>query len=158
LKRYSLEDCLREGKLRRIPPSRQGAEGSMRAAQMWLEEAERSLKAGASSSSVLASYLSMFHSARAILYLDGYREKSHYCVARHLERHVAAGRLEARWVDLLDHYREQRHESQYRFNFVITAAEAEASLASSREFVDRMAALKETITGPRDQGTTGKAG
>ena len=67
----------------------------MRAAHRWLEEAERSLEAGATSSSVLASYLSMFHSARAILYLDGYREKSHYCVARHLERYVASGQLEA---------------------------------------------------------------
>ena len=87
----------------------------------------------------------MFHSARAQLYLDGYREKSHYCVARHLEKYVASGHLEARWVDLLDHYREQRHESQYRFNFVVTVADAEASLATSKEFVDRMAALKETI-------------
>ena len=145
MKRYSLEDCLREGKLRRVPPSPQGAEGSMRAAHKWLEDAERSLKAGAASSSVLTSYLSMFHSARAILYLDGYREKSHYCVARHLERHVVAGRLEARWVDLLDHYREQRHESQYRFNFVVTVTDAEASLAASKQFVDRMAALKVVI-------------
>ena len=87
----------------------------------------------------------MFHSARAQLYLDGYREKSHYCVARHLERYVASGRLEARWVDLLDHYRKQRHESQYRFNFVVTVADAEASLATSKEFVARVAALKETI-------------
>jgi uncharacterized protein (UPF0332 family) len=117
----------------------------MRAAHRWLEDAERSLKAGASSSSVLASYLSMFHSARAILYLDGYREKSHYCVARHLEKYVAAGQLEDKWVDLLDHYREQRHESQYLFNFVVTVTDAEASLATSKEFVARMAALKETI-------------
>jgi len=145
LKRFSLEDCLREGLLRRVPPSPQGAEGSIRAARRWLEEAERGLRAGANSSSVLASYLSMFHSARAILYIDGYREKSHYCVARHLDRHVAAGRLEERWVDLLDHYREQRHESQYRFNFVVTETDAEASLAASEQFVDRMVALKKTI-------------
>lgn len=117
----------------------------MRAAHRWLEDAERSLKAGASSSSVLASYLSMFHSARAILYLDGYREKSHYCVARYLDKYVAAGQLESRWVDLLDHYREQRHESQYRFNFVVTVADAEASMTTSKEFVARMAALKEAI-------------
>jgi len=119
----------------------------MRAAYKWLEDSERSLKAGAVNSSVLASYLSMFHSARAILYMDGYREKSHYCVARYLERYVAADQLEARWVDLLDHYRAQRHESQYRFNFVATVADAEASLKTAIEFVARMAALKETIKG-----------
>ena len=103
-------------------------------------------------SGLVPVHVPLGQSARA--YLDGYREKSHYCVARHLERHVAAGRLEARWVDLLDHYREQRHESQYRFNFVVTEAEAEASLETSREFVDRMFSLKETITGLKGQRTT----
>ena len=55
-------------------------------------------------------------------------------------------------MDLLDHYREQRHESQYRFNFVVSVADAQASLATSKEFVDRMAALKETIIGRRAKG------
>lgn len=48
-------------------------------------------------------------------------------------------------MDLLDHYRAQRHESQYRFNFVVTVNEAEASLTTAKEFVARMSALKEAI-------------
>lgn len=68
--------------------------------------------------------------------MEGCREKSHYCVARYLERYVSAGQLEVRWVGLLDHYREQRHESQYRVNFVVTVGDAQASLKTAKEFVD----------------------
>ena len=57
----------------------------MRAADRWLEEADISLRNGAFNASVLSAYLAMFHSARAVLILEGYRERSHYCIARYLE-------------------------------------------------------------------------
>lgn len=140
---------MREGLLRKVPPSPQRAEGSLKAAYRWLEDAQRSLDAKAYSPSVLSSYLAMFHSSRAILYLDGYREKSHYCIARYLEKYVADGRLETKWVELLDHQRELRHESQYSFSFVATKTEAEATLMSARTFVTRIASLKESIQQPQ---------
>lgn len=149
MKRFSLDDCLREGLLRRVPPSPQRADGSLKAAYRWLEDAQRSIDAGAYNPSVLSSYLAMFHSSRAILYLDGYREKSHYCIARYLDKYVADGRLETRWVELLDHQRELRHESQYNFSFITTKTEAEATLTAAKTFVTRMASLKESIRQPR---------
>ena len=46
------------------------------------------------SSSILASYMVMFHAARTILFFDGFREKSHACVARYLEeKYVKTGKL-----------------------------------------------------------------
>lgn len=90
MKRFSFEDCVREGLLRSVPPSREKANGSIRAAERWIEEAEKSLESGALNSSVLSSYLAMFHSARAILFRDGYREKSHYRMARYPSRMVWA--------------------------------------------------------------------
>lgn len=107
LKQFDFESCIKEGLLRSIPPSKEKAEGSLKAALQWLEEAEKDLRGEAYNSSVLSSYLAMFHSARALLYFDGYREKSHFCIARYLEeKYVRKRLLESKWVELLDHYRD----------------------------------------------------
>jgi len=142
LKRFDFEDCIREGLLRNIPPSREKADGSIRAANKWLEEAEKGLKNGIFNSSVLSSYLAMFHSARAILFFDGFREKSHYCIARYLEeKYVKNNLLESKWVELLDHHRELRHDSQYDISFFTSKNEAESALKTAKEFVERMSIL-----------------
>jgi uncharacterized protein (UPF0332 family) len=142
LKRFSFEDCVEQGLIRRIVPSASAAESSLRASERWLEEAEKGLRAGALNSSVMSSYLAMFHSARAVLFKDGYREKSHYCISRYLEeKYVKEKRLESKWVGLLDYSRELRHESQYDAIFVTSEKEAERSLGTAKEFVERFRAL-----------------
>jgi hypothetical protein len=54
LKKFDFEDCVREGLLRRIPPSRERAKSSLRAAEKWLKEADIGLKNGAFNSSILS--------------------------------------------------------------------------------------------------------
>ena len=138
----SFEDCISKGLLRKIPSSKEKAENSIKAAINWLNEAEKSIEADIFNSSVLCSYLSMFHSARAILFYDGYREKSHYCIARYLEEnYVNKGLLEAKWVELLDHYRDLRHTSQYSVESFATKDEAENALETAKEFLERMKKL-----------------
>ena len=81
----------------------------------------------------------MFHAARAILFRDGWREKSHYCISRYLEeKYVKAGRLERERVDLLDSLRELRHEDQYDVTYFATEEEAKEALNVAFEFVERM--------------------
>jgi len=84
----------------------------------------------------------MFHSARAILFRDGYREKSHYCIARYLEEKYVKGKLlEEKWINLLDHHRELRHGSQYDIAFHTPRSEAQDTLKTAKEFVKRMKTL-----------------
>jgi len=62
----------------------------------------------------------MFHAARAILFIDGFREKSHFAVDRYLEdKYATTGLLEKEWIDILDFYRETRHEDQYSISFLL---------------------------------------
>ena len=75
---YSYKDCLDGGFLRKIPPSKDNAFRSIAKAGKWLLESKITLKSMAFNSSVIASYMVMFHSARAILFNDGWREKNHY--------------------------------------------------------------------------------
>jgi len=144
LKVFDFEDCVREGLLRRVPPSPNNADYSMTTACKWLKEAEKDFESGAFNSSILASYLAMFHAARALLFFDGFREKSHYCIARYLdEKYAKSGALEKRWIELLDHYREMRHSSQYDINFFTNRQEAENALKNAKKFTDEMKILLE---------------
>jgi uncharacterized protein (UPF0332 family) len=146
LKVYDLDDCEREGLIRKIPPSLGKARGSISAAERWIDEAEKNLKNGVFNSSVMASYLAMFHSSRSILFFDGFREKSHYCIARYLEKYAKNGLLEEKWIDILDHQREIRHNSQYDISFINTETEAEDSLETSKLFLARMKELLNRIS------------
>ena len=130
--------------LRRVTPSADKARQSMKRAEKWLEEAEKSLNNELYDSCLISSYLAMFHSARAVLFRDGWREKSHYCIARYLEEmYVKKGKLEREWIDLLDRLRETRHADQYEVSYFATREEAESALTIAFEFVERMERLLE---------------
>lgn len=90
----------------------------------------------------MSSYLAMFHSARAILFFDGFREKSHYCIARYLEeKYVQKKLLDIKWVELLDYYRDMRHDDLYSISSFVTRREAEKALKSAKEFAETMKGL-----------------
>ncbi len=60
----------------------------------------------------------MFHAARALLLKDGFRERSHCCIARYIEeKYVNTGGLKRIVVDLLDGFRELRHDDLYELDF-----------------------------------------
>jgi uncharacterized protein (UPF0332 family) len=139
---YDYQSCIDKGLLRPVPASRENAGRSLKTAHRWLEEAMRGFEGGAFNSSVLASYTAMFHSARAVLFFDGFREKSHFCIARYLEeKYVKTKVVEASWVHLLDHYRELRHEDQYSMTFLTIKDEARKALDMAGAFIKRMETL-----------------
>lgn len=143
---FNYNDCIKQGLLRKFLPSRDQAFRSIKKSENWLKEAEKTLKGEAFDSSVLASYMVMFHSARAILFFDGFREKSHACVARYLEeRYVKTGKLKKKWVELFDHHREIRHNDQYDLSFFSTDEEAQQAVKSASEFLDTMNKLLNSL-------------
>ena len=140
--RYGIKKLEELGLLRRIPKSTEKARESIRAAESWLKEAENNFKSKSFRSCILSSYLAMFHSARACLFINGFREKSHFAVARFLEDfYVKKGLLENEWVELLDYFREIRHEDQYGTSFIATENEAGNALNSAKKFVERIKKL-----------------
>ena len=79
------EDCLKRGKLKefKIPKKRILIE--IKAAEDDLEEAKDRLDKKKYKYATIRAYYSLFHSARTLLYLKGYREKSHYCLKTAIE-------------------------------------------------------------------------
>ncbi len=140
--KFDFKECIRQRLLRKVPESNRKAEKSLETAYNWLDEAKKNLAADSFNSCLISSYLAMFHSARAILFKDGFREKSHACIARFLEHmYVKPGILEQKYVDLLDHRREIRHQNQYSFNFISTEEDCEQALETTKMFLSEMGKL-----------------
>ena len=143
---FRYRNCIEKGLLRKIPPSPQKADMSLVKAGKWSNEAEKSLNAKAFDVSIMASYLGRWHSARASRCYDGDREKSHACVARYLEeKYMKPGRLEKKWIELLDHNREIRHNNQYDLSFCSTEEEAEKALETAKKFLEIMKELLSSL-------------
>jgi len=76
----------------------------------------------------------MFHATRSLLFKDGYREKSHYCMARYLEeKYVDTGKMERIIIDLLDRFRELRHEELYELDFCVTEEDADEAVQNAEK-------------------------
>ena len=144
---FDFQECLKKGLLRKTQPSKTKAKKSLGASLKWLEEADKNIKSDALKSCLMSAYLAVFHAARSVLFLDGYSEKSHACIARYLEeKYVRKGLLEPEWVEMLDHFRELRHTDQYSFNFFTSTGESEDTIKRSKEFVSRMEKLVNEIS------------
>ena len=142
---FNYNDCVREGLLRRIPPSKDKAAQSLKKAREWLKEAENSLRGNALNSSILASYMVMFHAARTILFLDGFREKSHACVARYLdEKYVKTGKLDKENGKNLNWLFELRSIGDYGDTRHVPQEDAARAIAVAQSFV---AAIKKLLPG-----------
>jgi len=108
------KNCLDKNLIRKIPKSKENCLKCFEISKKWILESKNSIENNSLNSAIITLYLSIFHSARAFLYFEGYREKSHYCVSQFLrEFYVSEGLLEEKWVDYLDFYRDLRHEEQY---------------------------------------------
>ena len=135
------KECFARGLLRNVAPSAEKGRMSLGKAGAVLKEARTNLRSKAYDSCVHSSYLAMFHAARAILFRDGVREKSHFCVARYLERYVEEGDLDRKWVDLLDRIRDIMHSGQYDLDYSSDVDEAGSCLRTAAGFIGAMEAL-----------------
>jgi len=127
-----LDKCFENGLIRKTLQSKEKAIKSINKARRWLEEAEKNFKFGLFDSCLVSSYSAMFHAARALLLKDGFRERSHYCLARYVEeKYVNANKLDRAVVDLLDRFRELRHEDLYELDFFATTDDAEEAIKNA---------------------------
>ena len=77
----------------------------------------------------------MFHSARAILFKDGIKERSHLCIVSYLrETYPRLKRL----ANQLDAYRRNRHNTLYALDFLISGDEAQQAIEDAEKFYRRI--------------------
>ena len=137
----SLDECYRKELLRRVEPSLEKARRSLQQSRVWQDEARKSLAAGAFRSAMVSSYNGYFHAARAILYRDGLREKSHLCIELYLSSYVTKGVLEPPWIAQFSRMRSARHMDLYSFTAAPSREEVESALRGAEAFLTRIEAL-----------------
>lgn len=135
----NLDDCLQKRLIRRERPDMEKALISIKISEKKLEKAKESYEHGIFDAAVILAYTSMFHSARAILFRDGFVEKSHLCVVLYLyEKYAKAGKLEQRYINILDEMRVERHETIYGLEFEASASDADIAIKQAEEFLSRI--------------------
>lgn len=113
-------ECFRKGLLQRTRPQPDLARKDLRQASFFLKEAEELLALEKRVMATLALYNAFFHASRSILFSDGVKERSHFCIARYLEEeHVKKKRLETRFLDAFETAMSARHNAQYSTEEVI---------------------------------------
>ncbi len=127
------EECVKSGLLRKIAPSIQQANEQLEKAQVLLVEAKKSLTVENPNSAVMAAYTAALDAGRALLFKDGWRERSHACVARYLE--YAYKKEMGELIYLLDEYREQRHKTTYAGSYYATMDEARKIVGFAEKFL-----------------------
>ena len=135
------DNCFKQGLLRRVEPSSEKARESMRVSKEWLAESEVNFTSGAYRSALLSAYNAVFHSARGILFNDGVREKSHYCIGVYLTGYADRGLLEDEWPSVFDRMRSARHADQYSFSLSPTEEESRSAIDTAKSFIGRMEQL-----------------
>lgn len=104
-----------------------------------LNKAERALDERDFKWSIVKSYYSMFHAARAVLISLGFKERRHFVIRVVLEDLNAKGKLESKFVSDFSAALGAREDADYRYTY--TQETATYLLGASREFLARMKKL-----------------
>ncbi len=139
----NLEECFEKRLLRNALPDRLKSEKAIEMAQRAIMQAEKLLEHGFYEQVILYSYTAMFQGARALLFKDGFVEKSHYCVVEYLKCHyVKGGKLEQSHIHWLDTYRIERHETLYGLEMMdVNEKDANVAVSSAKDFLEAIRRL-----------------
>lgn len=108
------EECFEQGLLKKIKPNLKYSEQSIKQAEHFLEEADILIENRINDMAFIALYNASFHAARALLFRDGIKERSHYCVSKYIEeKYKGKEMITLRQSIILDSLREKRNSIQY---------------------------------------------
>ena len=127
-----LEDCLREGFLKKHRFSPEVIEKELVNAEKHLADARKCIDSEMYGLATVSIYTSMFHAARAILFRDGFKERNHVCVIAYLRKNYPA--LQEH-VKVLDSYRRARHSALYGIDAEEDPEEAVHGIELAEEFI-----------------------
>jgi uncharacterized protein (UPF0332 family) len=110
--------CLERGKIKKFSPGPRLATKEIRLANEDRQAAIKSMSEGNMRWSIIQAYYSMFHSARALLYSRGFRERSHYCLIEAVrDLFVKAKKLDPLLLEALQEAKTLREEADYYGDF-----------------------------------------
>ncbi|MBU4220607.1 MAG: HEPN domain-containing protein [Euryarchaeota archaeon] len=139
-----LSDCFERRLLTNTGPSTGLARKSLKQAEIFLVDAVDLINMDKSRMGTIALYNAFFHTSRALLFRDGIKERSHFCIARYVEeKYVRKGLLKADFLGHLDALRDARHETQYSLEVISLEIDMRYAVDICREFMKAVEGLIE---------------
>lgn len=133
-----IEDCIKKRKLRKIAPSKEKTNSSLRISESQLEQSKKLFDSDFYSQSIINAYTSMFHCARALLYQDGFQEKSHYAVYIYIKEKYST-KIPNSLINAFYEYQSTRHYILYGLeDNKTTKEEAEDAIEIAEEFLTKI--------------------
>jgi uncharacterized protein (UPF0332 family) len=130
-----MAECFRKGLLKRTSPDTENTARSLELSTNNIEDAIANLSIHRYRVVAISSYSAMFHAARAVLFRDGIKERSHECIPVYLKEKYPELETHA---NILDSYRRFRHDAIYGLDFVMDEEEARAALDFAKEFLEKI--------------------
>ena len=134
----NLNDCFAQGLLKKEAPDKAKAHQSLIIADDKLAKAEHLHNLQVYDMALINAYSAMFHGARALLFRDGIREKSHYGLFIYFKEKYG-DKIEQKFLTELNALRLERHEIFYGLEKnESTKSESESILATAKSFVKKI--------------------
>ena len=130
----NVNDCLKFRLLRKIEPDKEKSKKSLEIAKKRIESAKKALKLGIFDYVILESYMAMFHASRALLYMNGIQEKSHYAISIYLKERYS-DKIPLPVINLWERRRIARHAAMYDLEYRPEKEDAELSIKDADLFV-----------------------
>ncbi len=110
----SIENCFAKGLLKKTVKSKILASQDIKQAEFFLGESLDLVRFKKKEMAAIALYNAVFHAGRALLFRDGIKERSQYCLQKYLEeKYQKPGLLSGEEAALFDVLRGIRQEVQY---------------------------------------------
>ncbi|MEW5897083.1 MAG: HEPN domain-containing protein [Nanoarchaeota archaeon] len=137
------DECLKSKKLIRVETEREIASQELKEGESDLGAAKNDFGLKDWKWSTTKAYYAMFHAARALLYLKGFKErKSHACLIEGIrELYVKEGKFSLRFVEYLEAGKARREDATYELTY--SEEVAATYIQAAEEFISK---AKESFT------------
>ena len=128
--------CLQKGKITEFSPGKRLFGKELKIAEDDFLSSQKSFDEENFKWAIIQAYYSMFHSARALLYVKGFREKSHFCLIESIRSlYVEKKILDLYLVEALLEAKNLREDADYYGDFSDT--NAKKLIDRARDFLNK---------------------
>jgi uncharacterized protein (UPF0332 family) len=132
----TFEECLKKSRIKEFSQGKALVLKELKTAEQDLIDGKEGFKREKYKWTTIQSYYAMFHSARALLYNNNYREKSHHCLIVALRKlYVDSGKLSAYFIEALQKGKALREDADYYGDWSKVGSNEMLKLAE--EFLDK---------------------
>lgn len=124
-----IKECLEKGYLVKIKPKEDLIKKEIEEAEYDLDKARKAFDDEDYKWSIVMSYYTMFHAARALLFKLGFREKRHFAISVVLEELNKKGKIERKYINYFNAAISSREDADYHYTYSIRIAEDNLTIA-----------------------------